>query len=251
MSRKPNRYWTKERCVEDALKFTTRSEWQNKSSSAYSIALKNGWLDESCNHMIKLGSRYERLIYAFEFSDKSVYVGLTYNSIKRQQEHLNPSSSKKTAVYQYIEKTNTIPVFLELTKYHNNRIAIIKEAEFLEKYRLSGWNVLNKVKTGSLGGISKWTKDECAEFAMKYCSKVEWQKNHYSSYIAAFKNKWLASCTRHMKRPTVWNKLWTYENCKKLVKPNMKKSEFRKLHSGAYMAAFRNGWLKYLFDSIY
>jgi hypothetical protein len=48
---KPNGYWNLDRCKENALKFTTRSEWEKGEVSAYSIARKNKWLDECCGHM--------------------------------------------------------------------------------------------------------------------------------------------------------------------------------------------------------
>jgi superfamily II DNA or RNA helicase len=49
--RKPNGYWTKERCKSDAKRFKTRSGWERKSKSASSIARKNGWTEECCKHM--------------------------------------------------------------------------------------------------------------------------------------------------------------------------------------------------------
>lgn len=51
--RKPNNHWTLETCKEDALKYKSRIEWELNNSSAYSIALKNGWIDECCSHMIR------------------------------------------------------------------------------------------------------------------------------------------------------------------------------------------------------
>ncbi|UOL51350.1 hypothetical protein [Vibrio phage XZ1] len=49
----PPRYWTLERLKEDALKYNSRSEWQKKSSGAYSSARKQGLTDECCAHMQK------------------------------------------------------------------------------------------------------------------------------------------------------------------------------------------------------
>lgn len=49
--RKPNGYWTLERCLEEALKYKTRKEWEKKNASSYTIARKKGWLDQSCSHM--------------------------------------------------------------------------------------------------------------------------------------------------------------------------------------------------------
>jgi len=53
MSRKrfPNNYWTLERCLEDAKKYKTKSEW--RKSAAYSKASKRGWVDDCCQHMPK------------------------------------------------------------------------------------------------------------------------------------------------------------------------------------------------------
>ena len=42
--RKPNGYWTKEKCQEEALKYKTKANFYNQNSSAYSKALKNKWL---------------------------------------------------------------------------------------------------------------------------------------------------------------------------------------------------------------
>jgi very-short-patch-repair endonuclease len=48
---KPNGYWTKERVFEDAKKYKTRSEWRKNSSSASTMATRNGWFEEATVHM--------------------------------------------------------------------------------------------------------------------------------------------------------------------------------------------------------
>lgn len=47
-------YWNMDRCKEDALKYTSKTEWKKKSSSAYSICCNNKWASECCKHMIDL-----------------------------------------------------------------------------------------------------------------------------------------------------------------------------------------------------
>jgi predicted GIY-YIG superfamily endonuclease len=49
---KPYGYWTKHKCAEEALKYTSRKDFQKKCESAYSKASKEGWLDDICGHMI-------------------------------------------------------------------------------------------------------------------------------------------------------------------------------------------------------
>jgi hypothetical protein len=51
IGRKPNGYCIKEKCIEEALKLKTWSEFQKKSKTAYQIAYKNGWLDEICQYI--------------------------------------------------------------------------------------------------------------------------------------------------------------------------------------------------------
>ncbi len=43
---KPNRYWNRETCQEEALKYKSRVEFQEKCGSAYVVANKNGWLND-------------------------------------------------------------------------------------------------------------------------------------------------------------------------------------------------------------
>ena len=51
---KPVRYWTKERCQEEALKYTTRNDFRKKSPSAYNASLKKNWLNDICGHVLQL-----------------------------------------------------------------------------------------------------------------------------------------------------------------------------------------------------
>jgi hypothetical protein len=48
--KKPSGYWTIERCHEEALKYSTRSNFRRDSNS-YKAAQRNGWLDHICSHM--------------------------------------------------------------------------------------------------------------------------------------------------------------------------------------------------------
>jgi hypothetical protein len=50
-AKKPNGYWTYGRVHEEAKKYTSRMQFMQKSSSAYTRAHKMGWLDKVCSHM--------------------------------------------------------------------------------------------------------------------------------------------------------------------------------------------------------
>jgi hypothetical protein len=49
--RNPYRYWTFERCKEEAMKYNKRNVFKLGSNGAYNSARKNGWLDGVCSHM--------------------------------------------------------------------------------------------------------------------------------------------------------------------------------------------------------
>lgn len=45
------RYWTKQKCLEEVLKYKTVTEFKKNSRGAHGAAIRNGWLDELCKHM--------------------------------------------------------------------------------------------------------------------------------------------------------------------------------------------------------
>ncbi len=49
--RTPSRLITKEICAEEALKYSSRGEFQTASKRFYIAARRRGWLDEICSHM--------------------------------------------------------------------------------------------------------------------------------------------------------------------------------------------------------
>lgn len=52
--KRPNGYWTIERCAAEALKYGTRGEFCRADQTAYQAARHRGWLDDICAHMTSL-----------------------------------------------------------------------------------------------------------------------------------------------------------------------------------------------------
>jgi hypothetical protein len=44
-------YWTKEKCSEVALMFTTKKTFQKEYKTAYKKSMENKWLKDICSHM--------------------------------------------------------------------------------------------------------------------------------------------------------------------------------------------------------
>jgi isopentenyldiphosphate isomerase len=238
--KKPSGHWTKERCQEEALKYNSRSEFEINSGSAYSASLKNGWLDEICSHMLPQGSLKKRYIYSYEFSDKSVYVGLTWNTEERKRGHENIRST----VNKYVKNNPNISYEFKIWGYYDMLEVGKMEEEKEKEYIDSGWTILNIAKTGGLGGMTlKWTKEKCQEEALKYNSRNEFQRNSGGAYNVSRKNGWLDEMCSHMVELKKQDGYWTKEKCQEEALKYNSRNEFRKNSGGAYDFSYRKGWL--------
>jgi predicted GIY-YIG superfamily endonuclease len=47
-------YWTKKRCISEALKYKIFKDFRTNSNSCYVTAAKYGWIDKICSHMIRV-----------------------------------------------------------------------------------------------------------------------------------------------------------------------------------------------------
>jgi len=242
---KPKNYWTLKNCRREALKYKNKKEFNKGSMSAYSIAYKNGWLDEICNHMVVLGNRIRRCIYSFEFGDNYAYVGLTYNIKMRYNEHMNNLNS---SVYKHLQKTNLTPKFIQLTDYMVSELATKEETVWKNKYISNGWNMLNKIKTGGLGGGTlKWDYDSCKEEALKYKTIKEFREGCASAYNSSIKHGWSEKICSHMIKIIKPIGHWSIkENCRKEALKCKTRNELKKVR-GAYNSSRKNGWLDEFF----
>ena len=187
---------TKSKCAKEAKKYKNRTDFQRYSPGAWNAANKHNWLDEICSHMETYGNLFLRCIYAFEFSDISVYIGLTDNIQRREKQHLKSSNS---AVYKHIQKTSLTPILQILHEYTDKELAKTLEKFYIEDYRSKGWNILNRAKAGSLGGkYVFWTYEECKSHALQCNTRSEFITKYPGAYASAIKNKWLDDICQHM-----------------------------------------------------
>jgi len=235
---RPNNFWCKESILETALKYATKGEFIKNESGAYSAARRLDIVDEAYRHMTVVGSKYERAIYAFEFDDMSVYVGLTYNYDKRLKEHLNHNHTVglKAKEHSYTYK--------KFNKWLPPAEAAKEEEKTLNQYRKNGWTILNKNKTGGLGAVSKvWDKQACKS-AVDSCSSVsEFKEIYPSAYTIAHREHFWkeisVSLTKKVER-NKWNKIKILE----VAKTCQTRKKFMTKYGGAYNKARKEGWLE-------
>lgn len=148
--------YTDEELIAEALKYETKVEMFRKCHHMY-VRIKDRGLDvKAFAHMKVLGDRKKRMIYAYEFPDHSVYVGLTYNYDKRDQEH---QAKENSAVRRHVKQTGLTPIHKPLTEYLPVKEAQRMEGEYVEHYRSLGWTILNVKPTGGVGTVTNKVED--------------------------------------------------------------------------------------------
>jgi predicted GIY-YIG superfamily endonuclease len=241
--RKPNGYWTKERCATEASKFKTRVEFKKGSISAYSKAGSNGWLDEICLNMERIGNILNRAIYLIANERlKEAYIGLTGNLVVRKKQHFSKQGNS-TNSRKITEKTDTY--FKSLTEYVSAEEAILLEEYFVKEYRCMGYLILNDESAiGGLGGGKlKWGKDSCQSEASNYTSRKEFESGNTSAYNSARKNNWMDDICAHMANNQKPSGYWTKERCATEAKKYNTRAEFRINSSSAYSKALKSKWI--------
>lgn len=240
-------HYPKEVCREAASKCQFRSEFAKMFKGEYSAALRNGWLDEICSHMIVLGNHYYRCIYAYEFPNVNgrnyVYVGLTDHLSKRDIVH-----GKKGAVYTFCKKHNLKrPEPIQLTEYVDKETAKEQEGVQLAKYVVNGWFPLNRVKTGGLGGHQSndgFTFDECKIRGEKFSKRSEWKREDYPTYYIACKRGWIDDILKQSERyGNAKQTYWTEERIFNTALRYECRSDFKKNATVAYQQAYKKGIL--------
>lgn len=229
--------WTKDACIWAAKQCKTKSEFNKRFCGAHAIAKQRGWMNELLQYFTPVGSKYKRCIYACEFPDNHVYVGLTYNIDKRIKQHIK---NKDSSINQYIQLTGLPPTFKQITEYINYIDASIKEGEILNEYKDNGWIILNRTKTGGLGGkdsdiVRKWTYEKCWD-AVKECNSYKDFDEKYSGakcyavhhgFINEIRKYFNVDDSRGYKK-------WTYEKCIDKINECNSITDYQEKYPGAY-----------------
>lgn len=231
-----NKYWTKERCAEEAKKYKTKKEFRKGSGGAWSSANREKWMDDICKHMEPCGNMLNRYIYAIEFSDKSVYVGLSFDPELRLDQHLRRNKKIK----KKLEDNDLYLVVFD--GLYGLKEARVEEELTLSYYKDLGWEVLNVAKAGALGGGRvKWTKPKLRALCDKYTSFTKFRKENLMAYRALHWRGWLDEFCSHMKKDAKPHGYWTMETVFDAAKKCKTLAEFKKRFKGAFGASQRLG----------
>ena len=205
--KKPNGYWTFERCKEEALKYKTRTEFQSTSVRAYQKSLKNNWLDNICSHMkenkkppnywtfekckeeaLKYDSRCE-----FSKRSQSAYnKGLEYNWIDEICQHM--VQLHKPNNYWTFERCKE-----EALKYKTRTEFQKHSTVSYHKSLKNNW--LDDI-CQHMDEIQKprgyWTFEKCQEEALRYETRGDFYLYGSTAYVVSNMNGWADKICEHM-----------------------------------------------------
>lgn len=259
--RKKNGYWSEEKLQYEANKYETRSDFYKQNNSAYSIAHRNGIINELFKNHINKGyidreewKENSYVIYVYELPEfNKAYVGLTNNIERRDKEHL--FSEKEKMILFCKENDLPLPDFKILEDNLNSKNVGTQERYWEQFYRDNGWEMFNIAKTGNLGGYdTKWTKKILQEEANKYESRVEFKKNHDFAYRAA-KEKGILNelfenhINNGYSKKLVRRGYWTEEQLQEEANKYKNRNEFKKFSTSAHHAAVDKKILNKLFQN--
>lgn len=234
----PAGYWTYQRVASEAKKYRFRSDFEKGCLAAYHMASKKKWLAAVCQHMQRRGNRNYRAIYIIEFSDRSVYIGLTHNYDERLERHRRERSiagkKMQTDRFKIVRDNVWLP----------KEQAAKKELAYIENYAAKGWRILNIKPAGALGGnVVKWTKNACRKEVEKYRTLKEFRTGAPSAYGRCLRQGWLGELAGHLPLSMTKHGYWSKSRIKDTAKSFQTRTKFKDAHPSAYAAALRKGIL--------
>lgn len=135
-------------------------------------------------------------IYAYEFEDRHVYVGLTFLPTARTSMHKvrGPVVEHSKICRNYTRRS------IESGLTHEEAPAA--EKRWITHYQSTGWTLLNKNAGGCTGTIRgrKWTKEAVLAEALKFKTKQAWIDGSQGSYRIAKHEGWFDEAVVHMPR---------------------------------------------------
>lgn len=245
-TRNANNYWTKDRCALVAQECATRSDLMKRFSAAYDAAHKNGWLDDICAHMERIGNHKRRAVYIIKaLGERKVYVGISAYPRRRYGHHL-------TRPMPHLRDLISSPHrFRVISKYIDLNSALGLETRLAKHFERKGYEVCNKSSGGQAGpGPKKWTRKALVDLAAALETRGQMMREHLGAYDAAYRSGLLGEIFKNHHNRGFGDgpvRDWDLERLQETAARCDSKTEFKRLHPKAWEAARRRGLLDDLF----
>jgi len=197
--------WDKQAVLEEARKYSTKTEWRYCGNSSEQIARKRGWYKEASAHM-KGTSRPNGY-----WSKERVISSAAKHSSRSEWRRGNRGAYAAALAKGWIEEATK-----HMPKHAGNS---------------------DKLPHGY------WTEERILENARKFKSVLEWRYSPKNSYRYALERGLLEAATAHMEIKSKPPGYWTEDTALEDAKKYSSKKEWRLSNSGGYRVAQRRGWL--------
>jgi len=239
---KPRKQWTQEECVGIARNYSNRKEWREGNLSSYSAAYQYDWMKACTEHMPsrsesrKSWTKTECKKHAKKFHSRTEWTRGHHSSYRAALDRgwIDEIMPAKNRTRNKILKKDCIA---DAKRFETRTQWMRGASSTYFRAKQKGW--LDTLMP-SLSVL--WTESACLESARKCKNISEWMERSRGAYAAAKRNNWFRKCTRHMKRashPYKWDKKACIESAKKATSIQ----EWKKMASGAHLAARREGWI--------
>lgn len=245
---RPNGYWTKERCAEAAEQCVTRIDFAKRFPAAADAAYRYGWMDDICGHMEVANAAMLRAVYVIKgVGRRTVYVGLSGNPKRRYRGHLvQPMPHTKELLsgphrFRVVAGHRPVSEAMEL------------ERRLIAHFQRKGWDVLNVLDGGEVGGNPrKWTRKALQELAASCATRGDMMRDHSGAYCAACDKGVLdAIFADHPNRGFGDGPIrdWTPERLQEVADQCSSIKDMKKRFPKAASAAYRRGVVADLFSN--
>lgn len=200
--------WTKKTCRDEALKYSSRSEFAEKNGSAYDVARREGWLDS-----------YDW----FEEKEKPVGYWDVYDNCYNAAKSCRNKS--------------------EFIKKYSRAYTKAKENGWLKDYTWFNIKRVNPNRKWFYDNVVEESKKYKTRKEFCIGSRGAYKVAVANGWIDSF--DWFEDTRSVLSKAIKAAKKykWTYEACKQLASECKGPKEFRDRSGGAYSAAWRNKWL--------
>ena len=232
-------------CKKIAEKYNTLYDFYTNDKRNYYKAANKGWINDFT--WLEKGKLWEdkiRLVYVYELSDGSAYVGLTNNIEHRDKTHrgiINKGS--KSSLREYSIKNN---IEILTPKILENNLTILEaqsaEKKWIYRYTKNGWHLINKTNGGEIGAVPEFAYDskkieEILEESKNYSSLCDVEKKNHHLHTIIVKLGLEDKCFPNRRKNQYHREKhnYTQEFIEELVKKYPLKNDLRKNDVGAYM----------------
>jgi hypothetical protein len=243
--------WTKDKCFEQARKYTNRGAFEANESGCYKAALRLGIYEEICSHMnyIKRPNGHwtiaNCLKEALKYTSRTKFCrgsGGAYNECLK-----NGWLNEVCAHMQDHGISYSYDECLDAAKKYSSRNSFEKHEKFKYKYaKKKGW--IQSICTHMPAYTPKkyWTYENCKVEALKYSRRMDLEKNASRVIQLIRENGWVELLS-HMEKPHKSRVYWTEER----LSEEIRKYPTKKLmweNNSKCMQAINRLKLGHLFD---